>query len=197
MFKQILIVEKSKIVTEGLIVILRSQQLFQKIASTAIVDECPLVLRGSNPDLVIISTELSGDNLERLRQKHKFDPQVIVVGLVSHYCPKERLDLYDDVIYITDSEENIAGKLKSLYKQQSTQEDNVSSGKLTDREKEVLKLLIQGFSNKEVAEKLTISPYTVITHRKNIIEKTGIRSLAGLAVYAILNNISDMEDIKN
>lgn len=197
MFKQILIVERSRIISEGLIAILRSQHLFQKIASTGIVDECPLVLRGSNPDLVIISTDLSGDNLERLRLKHKFDPNVIMIGLVSQYCHKERIDLFDDVIYVTDSEENIGNKLRNIFKQRNAQEDNGSNGKLTDREKEVLRLLILGLSNKEVAEKLTISPHTVITHRKNIIEKTGIRSLAGLAVYAILNNISDMEDIKN
>ncbi|MDR0814116.1 MAG: hypothetical protein LBN37_00020 [Bacteroidales bacterium] len=46
-----------------------------------------------------------------------------------------------------------------------------------------------------MATKLVISVHTAIAHRKNIIEKTGIRSLPGLAVYAILNNISDMEDI--
>lgn len=197
MFKQILIVEKSKIITEGLIVILRSQHLFQKVAFVGIVDECPLVLKGREPDLLIISPDLLGDNLERLKQKYKFDSNLVVVGLVSQYCPKERLEPFDEVIYVTDTEEAIGSKLKSLHKQQHSQDNVSSNGKLTDREKEVLKLLIQGFSNKEVAEKLTISPYTVITHRKNIIEKTGIRSLAGLAVYAILNNISDMEDIKN
>ena len=196
MFKQILIVEKSKIITEGLIAILHSQRLFQRIASTGFVDECPLVLKGNNPDLVIISPELSGENLERLKTKHKFSPNVIMVGLISHYCPKELLDIFDEIIYITDTEDTIINKLKNLIKQQHSL-NSLGGDRLTEREKEVLKLLIQGNSNKEVADMLTISPHTVITHRKNIIEKTGIRSLAGLAVYAILNKISDMEDIKN
>lgn len=197
MFKQILIVEKSKIIAEGLTVVLRSQSLFHKIAHTSIVDECPLVLRGNNPDLVIISPELSGDNVERLRQKHKFNPDVLFVGLVSHYCPKDSLESFDEVIYVTDPEETVCAKLRNLYRQRNVQENNASNEKLTDREKEVLRLLIRGLSNKEVADRLSISPYTVITHRKNVIEKTGIRSLAGLTVYAILNNISDIEDIKN
>lgn len=197
MFKQVLIVERSRIVMEGLMVILRSRHISQNIACADIVDDCSLVLRGKAPDLVIINVELSGDNIERLKQKHKYNSNVFFVGMVSHYCHKDKLEQFDDVIYVTDSQDSICNKLKSLYKQRNVQEDVSTNGKLTDREKEVLKLLIQGMSNKEVAEKLAISPHTVITHRKNIIEKTGIRSLAGLAVYAILNNISDMDDIKN
>src|SRR5690606_28213921 len=55
---------------------------------------------------------------------------------------------------------------------------------LTSREKEVLKLVALGFSNKAIAEKLFISIHTVITHRKNITEKTGIKSISGLTVYS-------------
>ncbi len=196
MFKQILVVEKSKIITEGLISILRTHHLFQRVASADFVDACPLVLKGNNPDLVIINPELMIDNPEKLKVKHQFDSHVIMVGLISHYCHKDVIDLFDDVIYVTDQEETIINKLKNLHALRYNTMTS-SNGKLTDREKEVLKLLIQGFSNKEVADKLTISPHTVITHRKNIIEKTGIRSLAGLAVYAILNNISEMDDIRN
>jgi DNA-binding CsgD family transcriptional regulator len=66
---------------------------------------------------------------------------------------------------------------------------------LTSREKEVLKLVALGFSNKAIAEKLFISIHTVITHRKNITEKTGIKSISGLTVYSILNNLIDTESI--
>jgi DNA-binding NarL/FixJ family response regulator len=66
---------------------------------------------------------------------------------------------------------------------------------LTSREKEVLKLVALGFSNKTIAEKLFISIHTVITHRKNITEKTGIKSISGLTVYSILNNLIDTESI--
>lgn len=72
-------------------------------------------------------------------------------------------------------------------------EDNV----LSSRETDVLLALIQGLSNKEVAEKLFISTNTVITHRKNIIEKTGIKSLAGLTIYAIVHHLIDINDVKS
>ena len=48
--------------------------------------------------------------------------------------------------------------------------------------------------NKEIADRFNISTYTVITHRKNISRKTGIRSVAGLTVYALLNNLIDLNE---
>ncbi len=56
---------------------------------------------------------------------------------------------------------------------------------LTEREQEVLSALVHGLSNKEVADKLNISTHTVISHRKNIVRKTGVRTLPELTLYAI------------
>ena len=66
---------------------------------------------------------------------------------------------------------------------------------LSQREIDVLKCLIEGKSNKEVAEALYISTHTVVSHRKNISEKTGIKSLAGLTIYAILHGIVDIDNL--
>ncbi len=66
---------------------------------------------------------------------------------------------------------------------------------LSKREKEVLKLVALGMTNKEIAEKLFISLHTVITHRKNITSKLGIKTIAGLTVYAVLNQLITTEDI--
>ncbi|SMO76842.1 DNA-binding response regulator, NarL/FixJ family, contains REC and HTH domains [Saccharicrinis carchari] len=68
---------------------------------------------------------------------------------------------------------------------------------LSDREIEVLTAVAMGYSNKEIAEKLFISSNTVITHRKNITEKLGIKTIAGLTVYAIINNLIDPETVKS
>ena len=64
---------------------------------------------------------------------------------------------------------------------------------LSAREKEILVAVAQGLLNKEIADKYHISIYTVITHRKNITRKTGIKTVAGLTVYALLNNLIDLE----
>ncbi|KAA6344739.1 Oxygen regulatory protein NreC [termite gut metagenome] len=58
---------------------------------------------------------------------------------------------------------------------------------LSAREIEVLVLIGKGLLNKEIADKLNISLTTVITHRKNIIEKLGIKSVSGLTMYAVMN----------
>jgi DNA-binding CsgD family transcriptional regulator len=66
---------------------------------------------------------------------------------------------------------------------------------LTRREVEVLQLVTKGYSNKEIADQLFVSTHTVISHRKNISEKTGIKSASGLTMYAILKKIIDVTDI--
>lgn len=58
---------------------------------------------------------------------------------------------------------------------------------LTHREAEVLRLVVKGLTNKEIAEKLNIGLTTVISHRKNIVNKVGIKSASGLAIYAVLH----------
>jgi len=59
----------------------------------------------------------------------------------------------------------------------------------------VLQLLCKGHSNKEIADQLFVSTHTVISHRKNISEKTGIKSASGLTMYAILKKIVDVSEI--
>jgi len=67
---------------------------------------------------------------------------------------------------------------------------------LSAREKEILVSVAQGLLNKEIADKHNISINTVITHRKNITRKTGIKTVAGLTAYAILNDLIDINSIE-
>ncbi|MBQ6378178.1 MAG: response regulator transcription factor [Prevotella sp.] len=66
---------------------------------------------------------------------------------------------------------------------------------LTDREIEVMSLIVQGYINKEVADKLNISLSTVITHRKNIMEKLGMKSVSALTIYAVMHGYVDINKI--
>ena len=67
---------------------------------------------------------------------------------------------------------------------------------LSDRERDVIISLVQGMSNKEIADHLCISVNTVITHRRNIARKLQIHSPAGLTIYAIVNNLVDISSVK-
>ena len=66
---------------------------------------------------------------------------------------------------------------------------------LSPREIEVLSLVAKGLINKEIADKLNIGLTTVITHRKNIVEKLGLRSVSSLTIYAVMNGYVDLENI--
>ena len=66
---------------------------------------------------------------------------------------------------------------------------------LSDREIEVMSLIVQGYINKEIADKLNISLSTVITHRKNIMDKLGLRSVSALTIYAVTHNYVDINSI--
>ena len=73
------------------------------------------------------------------------------------------------------------------------EDDSAAPGdKLSTREIEILAAVAQGLLNKEIAAKYNISIHTVITHRKNIARKTGIKTIAGLTAYAILNNLIEV-----
>ena len=96
-------------------------------------------------------------------------------------------------LHSTESEiKDVLSKSAGLIK---TEEPEHEGEELTIREKEVLKMVALGHSNKIIADKLFISIHTVISHRKNITEKLGIKSISGLTVYAIINRIIDPEEI--
>ncbi|WP_347218459.1 response regulator transcription factor [Chryseobacterium sp.] len=66
---------------------------------------------------------------------------------------------------------------------------------LSEREKDVVKLICQEFTNNEIGEKLFISPRTVESHRQRILEKIGAKNTVGIVIYAIVNNIYSLEKI--
>lgn len=66
---------------------------------------------------------------------------------------------------------------------------------LSDREIEVLSLIVQGYINKEIADQLNIGLTTVISHRKNIMEKLGVKSVSALTIYAVMHGYVDINKI--
>jgi DNA-binding NarL/FixJ family response regulator len=66
---------------------------------------------------------------------------------------------------------------------------------LSDREIEVMNLIVQGFINKEIADKLNIGLSTVVTHRRNIMDKLGVKSVSALTIYAVMHGYVDINSI--
>jgi len=100
-------------------------------------------------------------------------------------------DLYDHVFHLDAPVSKIVEVSQRFF---SGSESGLNE-ELTVREKEVLRLIALGNTNKAIADILFISTHTVISHRKNITEKLGIKSIPGLTVYAIIQKIIDPSDI--
>lgn len=104
---------------------------------------------------------------------------------------------------ITETEEGIVARLMNLEKQghygivRSNAEDRERQvvKKLSDREKEVLRLMVKGLINKEIAQELGISLPTAIFHRNNICEKLQTRSIGKLTIFAVLSGIINIREI--
>ena len=86
---------------------------------------------------------------------------------------------------------DVSVKISNMINKNSESNESIS-----DREKDVIISLVQGMSNKEIADHLCISINTVITHRRNIARKLQIHSAAGLTIYAIVNNLVDISAVK-
>ena len=76
----------------------------------------------------------------------------------------------------------------------SPQQELEGNKELSSREIDVLQLVAKGITNKEIADKLNISLNTVLTHRKNITTKLGIKTVSGLTFYAIMNGLLSGEE---
>lgn len=74
---------------------------------------------------------------------------------------------------------------------------NENDESLSEREREIVICIARGMSNKDVADKLFISIYTVLTHRKNIFRKLDIHSISGLTIYAVVNGLITLDEIRD
>ncbi|MBI3124165.1 MAG: response regulator transcription factor [Ignavibacteriales bacterium] len=191
--KNIAVLEPSQIVFEGLSNVLsKSGQQFHLLRTDDLSEIQNLAALGKLELAVINPSQIQNKNKEFLSAK-KNHPGIVWVALIYNFFDHHLLSLFDKTINITDSAESIAEQIKNLSNSEIHNND-VEHEQLSEREIDVLKLIVKGFSNKEVADNLNISIHTVISHRKNISQKTGIKSQSGLTIYAISNKIILIED---
>lgn len=120
-----------------------------------------------------------------------------IVGLVYCYFDRELLAMFEKLVYITDTSEELANMIDELSEPYNLAKSEKEPVPLSERETEILKLIINGLTNKEIADRLFISIHTVISHRKNISKKTGIKSLSGLTIYALVKKIIQLQEFES
>lgn len=105
-------------------------------------------------------------------------------------------DLSNNHITICSSQEVIIEEIERLLASESLTATTTEKNKgLSTREIDVLQLIVKGITNKEIADKLNISLNTVLTHRKNITAKLGIKTVSGLTFYALMNGLASTDNI--
>lgn len=191
--RKILILEPSVLIAEG---------LRHVIDNFAGYDVCGIIrnqegdiwakIDDFNADLVIADPSVF-DNSDRAgaHDMIKGIANAHVMALISTAADAAYASTYDGTIYLSDTSDDIEQKISTVMKA-APAEQRGEGEELSSREKEILVCVAKGMLNKEIADHFNISIYTVITHRKNITRKTGIKTVAGLTVYALLNNLIDM-----
>ena len=194
----IAVAESSAIVRHGMLTILKHMpeaahaiQLIE-VSSLEALENC---MQSHVPDVLIVDPAFEGwfniDNFKADQQA----ASVKCIALLCNMTDQNLLKKYDESITLYDNEEVIYTKINALFQSQKEEEDT-DTDTLSLREREIITCVVKGMTNKEIAEKLFISIHTVITHRRNISRKLQIHSPAGLTIYAIVNNLVELGDVK-
>lgn len=194
---RIAIAESSVIIRSGLALALKRLPNLRiqpiELLSTEALGDC---LRSQYPDILIVNPSFGGYfDVTRFREE-MVGKGMRLVALVSSFLDTSLLSKYDDFVSIFDDLELLASKISRLQDIQPEEEDD-NQESLSQREKEIVICVVKGMTNKEIAENLFLSIHTVITHRRNISKKLQIHSAAGLTIYAIVNKLVELSDVKD
>lgn len=188
---KILLIEPSEIVAAGITAIIARSPEFaiaQTLSNPGYYNS-----QSSNIDIIIINPAVIDYN-ERFDIRSYFGKENVTIIALTHGSYEENvLRQYDGCIGIYDSAQRIVQKIKSAM-EEATQAPKSDINELSTRERDILRAVAMGKTNKEIADEFNISIYTVISHRRNISQKLGINSIPGLTVYAIMNKLVDMSD---
>ena len=194
MKNRVIICETSEIISIGLAEIINGMAQFDVVARLDSPERLSEKILSTDTNLLIINPLLLGyQNRDFLSQLGKEHPQLTIIALVTSYLDHTLLTPYSGIIEINDTKSKIISKMNEFAQSDATK--STDDVELSKRETDVLVAVAKGMMNKEIADQMNISIHTVISHRKNITRKTGIKSVSGLTVYALLNNLIDEKDL--
>ena len=185
------------IIKEGIMTILNPKKLNLKAYTFNDIQELNNYSNKSIFNLIIVNSDITGNEIKNIKNLKSTIPNTKIIGLISNSPNREFYSLLDNKIFLNDDSSKIVEIIELCLSNKNKSNKKSFENKLSVRETEVLKLLVLGKSNKEIADELFISIHTVISHRKNITHKLGIKSTAAMAIYAVANNIIDLNDNLN
>ena len=194
MRNRVIICETSEIIANGLADIIDGMAQFDVVARIDSPERLSEKILSNDANVLVINPMLLGyQNKEFLFGLGKDHPNLIAIALVTSCLDHSSLTPYNGVIEINDSKSKIIDKLSEWVADKAPKKND--DVELSKRETDVLIAVAKGLMNKEIADQMNISIHTVISHRKNITRKTGIKSVSGLTVYALLNNLINEDEL--
>lgn len=193
---KIVIAEPSPIVTAGLLKFFEDLNQVHVVSVVDNLDDLNDKMIIHNPDMLIVNPLMMGyTNNNLIKQITQTYPDTICIALVTTFIDKNFLRYFREAIELSDNKQKVANKIFNLINNSDDSSSQNESIDLSNRETDVLVCVAKGMTNKDISDMLNISVHTVITHRKNIVKKTGIKSVSGLTVYALLNNLVEESEI--
>jgi DNA-binding NarL/FixJ family response regulator len=206
---RLLLVDDHHVITDGLKSLLNNQPGIRVSATASNGKEALEVVKVLDIDLVLMDIDMpvmNGLDATKLIKKIKNPPRVIILSMHSEKGMVEELIAFgvDGYLLKNTGKDELINAIKtvmtgnkyfdsdvtlSLLNKSTTDSKAKKDHNLTEREIEILKLIAEGYTNKEIGEKLFISHRTVDTHRTNLMRKLGTNNIAGLIGFAIKNKL--------
>ena len=210
---RVLVVDDQRVVREGISALIDEEEDIEVIGQAADGFEAVDIVHKSNPDVVLLDLVMPRkDGIQTIREIIKFNAQAKILVLTSF---SEDAQIYSAIqagamgyLLKDASPAELLEAIRSVYRGETylpldiarklikglsrSKESDIQLEELTEREKEILKLIAMGFSNKQIGEKLVISERTVYGHVGNVLKKLDLENRTQAALYAIrigmLNN---------
>ena len=193
---KILIAETSPIISGGLISFFEDMNQITVVSVVDNIEDLQDKIIVHNPDILIINPMMLGYTIGNFfKQMSQNYPNVNRVALITSYVDRNILKYFKEIIELNDNKQKVISKILNLLNNNDETASQNESVDLSNREVDVLVCVAKGMTNKDISDMLNISVHTVVTHRKNIVKKTGIKSVSGLTVYALLNNLVEESEI--
>ncbi|MEQ8473764.1 MAG: response regulator transcription factor [Marinoscillum sp.] len=212
--KTILLVDDHKIIRDGLKLYFEDNDRYEVAAEAPNAMDALKILKEEDFDLVITDISMPEmDGIKFTQELKAFKPNQKVMALtmisenqhikhmlsagVNGYILKnaDKSEIFRAIETILNGENYFSGEVTKIImdnmagKKKPTKRLSIETP-LTRREKEVLELIVKEYSNQEIADELFISVRTVDAHKRNLLEKTGCKNIAGLVVYALEHNVA-------
>lgn len=203
---KIFLVDDHAIMLDGLIALLKTDTELEVVGSAGTVHDAMEFLKMNHIDILVTDYNLPDDDgLALVRKVKRLWPEIKILVLSMHnesHLVKEILkegingyvlkkdskeELIDALYAVKKGDLFVSNEINKMLIRNLHQPDEQKL--LTEREREILKLIAKEYTNKMIAEELFISERTVETHRKNIFRKTKTSSLVGLIKFAYANNL--------